>query len=216
MKDTLSNQLAQPQSLVVTDHVAVDLLMNLNAARRLGPFIRREQTLGSAAAELTMAASSLSYWVGRFIAAGLVRVTRHEARAGKPIPHYLATAHEFHVPFDAIPPGAKDLLLHTGRRRVFERYVDASDRASEKYFEGGIKIAAHPVAGVELGFIEPEDPAPAPVTEWWGTVSITDEEAAEVHRILNDVHERFGRDQQGPGRRRYAMVIGLAPMPRGR
>lgn len=210
MPDLHSNQ-----PLVVRDHLAVDLLLNLTATRRLVPFMHAEHTLGSAAARLEVPSSSLAYWVGRFRKAGLLVVSRVQPRAGKAIPYYRATAAEYRIPFEAMPPGARESFLEGGRRHMFERYVAAADHAAERYFKGGLRIAGDPDGGVELGFVEPDDVGSAPVTEWWGTVSLTADEAAEVHRIMEDVHTRFGRDRKEPGRQRYLMVMGLAPRPRG-
>jgi hypothetical protein len=211
MPEPLSNE-----PVVITDHRAVDLLMNLKATQRLAPFMQAEHTLGSAAAEARVPASSLAYWVGRFVAAGLVAVTRHQPRAGKPIPHYRATATEFRVPFEAMPPGARETLFHGGRRHMFEQFIAASDRAAERYYTQGLRVRAHPDRGMELSVIEPEDEVLPPVTEWWGTATLNAEEAAEVHRILEDVRTRLGRDLPGPGRDRYVMVLGFAPAPRAR
>ena len=109
MTDILSNQ---TRVMAVTEHRAVDLLLKLASTRCLGPFMREEHTLGSAAAELQMPASSLAYYVGRFVNAGLVEVVRLQTRSGKPIPVYRATAEEFRVPFDAMPPGRRGLRRH--------------------------------------------------------------------------------------------------------
>jgi len=58
------------------------------------PFMRAEHTLGSAAKSAQVPASSLAYWVRRFLTAGLVEITRVQPRRGKPIPHYRAMSRE--------------------------------------------------------------------------------------------------------------------------
>lgn len=209
MPEDLSNE---PR--IATDHLAVDLLMSLRATQRLAPFMHGEHTLGSAAAEAGVPASSLAYWVGRFLTAGLVEVTRLQPRAGKPIPHYRATASEFRVPFEAMSASSRESLFHGPRRHMFERFVAASDRAASRYYTEGIRVRAHPDRGMELSIVEPAAGAPPPVTEWWGTATLHAEEAAEVHRLLEDIRTRYGRDLSGPGRDRYLMVLGFTPAPR--
>ncbi|MFZ2444215.1 MAG: hypothetical protein WAW51_17755, partial [Ilumatobacteraceae bacterium] len=71
---------------MIRDHLGVDLLLNLNAISRLSPFMHTEHTLGSAAKAAAVPASSLAYWVQRFLTARLLETTRVVPRAGKPIP----------------------------------------------------------------------------------------------------------------------------------
>lgn len=192
--------------------------MNLTATRRLAPFMRGEHSLGTAAAELDVPASSLAYWVGRFVRAGLVEITRLQPRAGKPIPIYRAVAREFHIPLDAVPPGAREEFLHGGRRHVFEQFTRAVDRAARHYFERSLRVRSHPVRGVEIGFAEQDDDDAVPMTEWWGSVTLTDAEAKEVQAIFDDLNTRFAIDRDEPGRRRrrYMMLYGLSPDHRPR
>ncbi len=207
MREPLSNQ-----PVTVTDHLGVDLLLNLNAISRLTPFLHAEHTLGSAAKAAAVPASSLAYWVQRFLTAGLIEITRVEPRAGKAIPHYRAISSEFHVPFEAMPAGTRDEFLLRGRKSAFEQFIAASNRAAATAFgEAGLRIAASTDRGVELNFIEPEHLAAKTTTEWWGRCSLTDDEASELHDALQALKERFGRDLEGPGRTRYHFVIGLAP-----
>lgn len=190
----------------------MDLLLDVHAISRLAPFLHAEHTLGSAAKAAGVPASSLAYWVRRFLTAGLVVVTRTVARAGKPIPHYRAVSSEFQVPFDAMPPGMRDEFLLRGRKFAFEQFIAASNRAAEAAFgDAGVRIVASTDRGVELSFIEPKGQPDLRTTEWWGTCMLTEEDAAEVNRVLKDLQERFGRDHEGPGRTKHHLVLGFAP-----
>ena len=214
MLEPLSNQ-----PIVIRDHLGVDLLLNLNAISRLSPFMHTEHTLGSAAKAAAVPASSLAYWVQRFLTARLLETTRVVPRAGKPIPHYRAISSEFHIPFDAMPPGRRDEFLLRGRKFAFEQFIAASNAAAASAFaETGLRIFASPERGVELTGIEPSsdiaDHRADRTTEWWGACNLTEAEAAELQQALKGLQERFGRDQEGPGRTRYRFVIGLAPEPR--
>lgn len=191
--------------------MAVDLLMDLTGARRLAPFMRAEHSLGSAAAELSIAASSLAYWVGRFTRAGLVEVTRLVPRAGKPIPMYRAVSSEFHIPLDAIPPGKRDEMLHGGRQHMFDEFTRSVDVLIAKHLQRGLRIKSHPDRGVELNFIEDDKPLPVPVTEWWGSVTLTEEEARELQRTIEELGATFRSNREAPGRKEYVVVMGLTP-----
>lgn len=208
MLEPLSNQ-----PVAVRDHLGVDLLLNLTALSRLAPFMHDEHTLGTAARAAKVPASSLAYWVQRFLKAGLIEVTRVVPRAGKPIPYYRAVTSEFRVPWDAMPPGVRDEFLTRGRRGAFERFITASNQASALTSTSGLRISAHDDRGIELNVDERDNDA-NPSTEWWGSVSLTDDEAAEVRRLLDDVRTRFSRDRDDPGRTPYLMVLGFAPDPK--
>jgi hypothetical protein len=213
MKEVVSNQ---PRMLVIRHHLGVDLLCDLNAARRLAPFMREEQTLGSAAHELEMPSSSLAYWVSRFRRAGLVEIVRHQARAGKPIPVYRATADEFRVPLDAMPPGAQDEFLMSGRRRLFEQFTESVNIAAWPWYQQGLRLRPQPDGGMELGFVEPERADSPPVTEFWGGLRLSDDDAAELRREMEALMARYTNDRTGPGKRRYIVVVGIAPQARRR
>jgi hypothetical protein len=213
MEENVSNE---RRIVTVRDHLGVDLLLKLNSARCLAPFMREEQTLGSAAAELQMPASTLAYRVGRFRTAGLLDVVSHQARAGKPIPVYRATADEYHIPFDAMPPGRRDEFIHGSRRYVLTEFSAAMDRALLTEESSGVRVSAHPVRGMEISFIETDEMKATVGTEWWGKVRLTDDEAMELRGALEALGKRFGNDQPGPGRKLYITMFGLVPEGRTR
>jgi len=214
MVETLSNQTGVAPVFVARDHLSVDLLLNLEAARRLAPFMRCEHSLGSAAEELGMPASSLAYWIGRFQKAGLLSVVRHEPRAGKPIPIYRAMAGEFQVPLDAMPPGMRDEFLNGSRRHMFDEFTKAVDAVAEKYLRRGISVRPHVDRGVEIEFLDAEDELPVSVAESWGVASLTDDEARELQATLQAMSKKYSERRDQPGTKQYVMVLGLAPKPR--
>jgi DNA-binding transcriptional ArsR family regulator len=199
---------------IVRDHMGIDLLLKLSSARCLAPFIRTEHTLGTAAKELEMPASSLAYHVGRFRKAGLVDVVRLEPRAGKPIPVYRATADQFEVPFHAMPPGRRDEFLHGSRRHVLAEFVAAMDHAALAQRSNGIRVSSHPVRGMQIEFAPDDRPDDSPITEWWGKVRLSEEEAIELRDTLEALAARFGGDEPGPGRLTYLAMFGLVPARR--
>lgn len=212
MEDTVSNQ---TRETVVRDHLGVDLLLKLAATRCLGPFMREEHTLGTAAAELEMPASSLAYYVQRFVRAGLLEVVRHQARAGKPIPVYRATAESFHVPFDAMPPGVRDEFLNGSRRHVLGEFTKAMDHQITRHLDAGVTVKCHPVRGVIIDLGDDARGGRTDITEWWGKVRLTEDEAREYGAALSELARKYGNDEAGPGRRTYITMFGLTPERRG-
>ncbi|CAN5401365.1 hypothetical protein BH10ACT2_BH10ACT2_17670 [soil metagenome] len=215
MKEALSNQAeGNSTAMVVRAHDAVDLLLNMQAAKNLAPFMRCEQSLGTAAAELDRRPSSLAYWVRRFRQAGLLVVAREEPRAGKAIPFYRAAADEFRVPFDAMPAGARDQFLHGARKMMVGEFASAAEKAMRTYYADGLSIKGHPPRGMSISFIEPTDGRTSPVTEWWGKVSLTRAEAEQLQREMDALVARYNTDHLGSDRSRYLIMVGIAPTKR--
>lgn len=215
MKEALSNQTARNHTVMtVRQHDAVDLLLNMQAAKHLSPFMRTEQSLGTAAAELDRRPSSVAYWVSRFVQAGLLIVAREQPRAGKAIPFYRAAADEFQVPFDAMPKGSREEFLHGARKMMVGEFASAVERAARTHYAEGLRIVGHPRRGMSISFIEPTDNSRSPVTEWWGKVSLTKAEADDLQDEMEAIVKRFSNDRPGEGRSRYVMMVGIAPTKR--
>ena len=209
MVDTLSNETERLTSREVRDHLAVDLLMSLKGTKALVPFLHGEHTLGSAAREARLPASTLAYWVGRLLRTGLIEVCEVRPRAGKAIPVYRATAEEFIIPLDAMPPGAREEFMHGGRHQAFETFVTSVDRSA--VLNRGLYVRRDPGGGVAIGFDEADAATSSPVTEWWGTVHLTPDDAAELRSRLDALVEEYGNRPKAKGTRRYVMVVGVAP-----
>ena len=86
-------------------------MSDLEAVRRLEPFMKRERTLSEAAGELGVKLPSLLYHVGKFIELGLLEVTREQKRGGRAVKVYRATAEAFFVPFQLTPSETLGRLL---------------------------------------------------------------------------------------------------------
>lgn len=191
--------------------MTIDVMLNLTAMRHFAPFVRGPKALGAAAAEVGVPSSSMAYWVSRLRRAGLIEVVEMRQRAGKPIPVYAATAFEYRIPLDAMPPGLREQFLHGGRRRMFERFTAAIDKLLDTQLRDGLVIKGHPDRGVEISFPDPSEPSDVPVVEWWGGIRLTREEAKALDEELTDLIARYQRDRPGRNRRDYVMVIGFAP-----
>ncbi|HUC32691.1 MAG TPA: hypothetical protein VMS14_04765 [Ilumatobacteraceae bacterium] len=214
MIDASSNQTRlEDRTVQVRDPMAIDLLLNLVAMRHFAPFVRGPQTLGTAARDIGVPPSSMAYWVGRLRRVGLIEVVELRKRAGKPIPVYVASAGEYRIPLDAMPPGAREQFLHGGRRRMYERFTAAIDTLLDRHMRDGLVIKGHPDRGIEIGFPDPVDGSEVPVTEWWGSLRLTPDDADKLNQEMSDLISRYQPDRPGRGRRDYMVVMGFAPLP---
>jgi hypothetical protein len=210
MRELHSNQ----RSLTVTDPAQIDLLLDVTAAQRVGVFMGREHTLGTAAEELSIPASSLAYWVKRLLRAKLITITRLGPRAGRAIPHYRAVADEFIIPFAAMPPDAHERFVGSARSLMYEKFTAAVDTSRRDSRTGaGVRLSIQPNRHLEFGVTKEDAPLPAKAIESWSEIGLTTEEHAELSKALDDLIDRFAIGRPTRGRKKYLMVVGLAPAP---
>ena len=91
---------------------------------------------------------------------------------------YRATADEFHIPFDAMPPGKRDEFLHGSRHRILDRFATAMERQITRRRDSGLRVLPHPVRGVAIDFLDNDKLADVGATEWWGAIHLTDDVAS--------------------------------------
>jgi predicted transcriptional regulator len=93
----LSRQLSR-RTLRIECSDTIALLIDVQELRWLQPFMNGERNLASVAQELSADLSFLSRKVKRMLKLGLLEVSRTEARKGRAIKHYRASADEFFIP----------------------------------------------------------------------------------------------------------------------
>jgi hypothetical protein len=167
--------------------------------RWLTPFIERECSVGEAARASKVNPTLMYKRVQRMLGLGLLRETRVEARAGKPIRFYRALANSFFIPFRVFPPErinvANRVLYQDAFRRALERlYRDV-------YFvelDWGARTVVAPSGDVYLQIVtgSGEDwdylalDAPA-VASGWNPLWLDPEDAKSLQRELVGVMSKY-------------------------
>jgi hypothetical protein len=191
---------------------AIHLLTDRRALRHLRPFMLGEHTLTTAARETSEPASTLAYWIPKFLGAGLVERLRDLPRAGMRSPRYRAVARELVVPFAAIPIDRRVALLDEARLVLLRRFVDGVEEAlaADRSFRLG--FTADPDGFTSVHIVEtPAEAAKRSVTEGWHVVRLTDARARELSAELEAVIARYTDDRSG---RPHILHVGVAPEPR--
>ena len=87
----------------VTDLEQARLLSNPSSFKFFEPFIARERSVTDAAEEVGCKLDTMLYRVKTLLKAGLLKVSRLEKRAGRPIKHYRSVHDAYFVPFEVTP-----------------------------------------------------------------------------------------------------------------
>lgn len=208
----------------VTDPAAVTLLAHDRTRRVLGAFLGREQTVAGAARGAGLDLRVVHRDVQALTRAGLLRVIREEARAGRPVKVYRACADDLFVDARHLPPpdaqaAALDTLFHHAVGREFRRAL--SDFAPG----WGLRVYATPDAP---GFAVLEGPRSAKplsaLDEWQGpparmlsgtpSARLTAAQVTEVQRDLILLMRKvadFTAANDGAGQP-VLLRLGLAPL----
>lgn len=187
----------------------------------LRPFLRRERSVTAAAAMLGVDANRVLHRVRRLEKLGLLRVSRLEPRAGRPIKHYRAVADEFFVPHEAVSDRTLEevmLAIDEGLRHLFYESYAAVLRG-EVAFEGWgwrvfggederliVEFAAGP--GEPLDTLADHSPA---LVDHWGMLALSFPEAKALKGELEALWRRY---RTGSGGSMYLVRLGLTPMAR--
>ncbi len=100
---------------------AARALIDPKKRRYLEPFIGRERTASEVAKMLGIKLTAMLYQLEQLKALGLLQVTRQQARRGRPIKLYRATADKFFVPFEVTRAESLTTLL-AELEADFQRY----------------------------------------------------------------------------------------------
>jgi hypothetical protein len=204
--------------LTVEDPEQARLLSDPGAFRFFEPFLARERTVTAAAVEAGCSVDTMLYRVRKFLKAGLLRISRVETRAGRPIKHYRSVADALFVPFSATPYATLEerienqfapfnrtlirsvahLLRHTGRdgRRIY-RHPDG-------------EVWNDSAADPETPFRMDDEDLPA-AYDFSTEIELELSEAKALQRELHELFERYAKRRPGRGQS-YLWHLSLMPV----
>lgn len=202
----------------LNNSLAARILADPDVAVFLKPFMRQPATVKAAAKQFKLPLQTMHYRVMQMLKAGLLEVVGVEARQGRPIKHYQATATAFRIPLNLVPPGLlENLTGHVSWKAMLERGL-------QKALEGGqyksqIVVYLNEdellVWGSRLGnsMSDPEvlkPQYPAALNLWTAGLRLDRADAKALQRELWELYERYAH--RG-GAEKFVMHLGLAPTP---
>jgi hypothetical protein len=174
---------------------ACAMLADREQLRLLGAFLGRENTISSAALELGVNSTKLYKQVQRFLALGLVKISRLERRAGRAIKYYRSSSEQFFIPFRTYPPeliGQQNRQHHTrlfaqGLERVYrqERFTEQDWGAITAQMPGGgVYLSIANSLGQQWSYLDADAPA---VVSGWNRIQLDFEDAKALQREMSEL-----------------------------
>lgn len=211
---------------VVRDPEAARLLTHPGSVRFFKPFIARELSASEAAEELGCQLNTMLYRIGTFLEAGLLRVTREQKRAGRPVKRYRAVADAFFIPFSLTPYatleeglGAQLEPLWETMLRGLARSYAAKDWFGRRIYRdesGAVFTSPFRTTSAAWGAEEASHPPVALFSDI--AVDLTEGEAAalceRLMAILAEAHVETaaGGEAQKEGDKPYVLQVALVPL----
>ncbi|HEX5684816.1 MAG TPA: winged helix-turn-helix domain-containing protein [Ideonella sp.] len=180
---------------VVSDRAAVEILWHVEKRLHLKPFIGQSADLASAAAQLGISKPAMSYWIGRLMDAGLIRLVRIEKRGRHSISHYRCVADRLRVSLEEAPLSSYEGVLDDFTQRWQAQARTAMARSLAKQAPDlELCIANTGAAAGLFTTILPKPGRPAPpddFIQYWARLWLTDAEANQLADELNALYDRY-------------------------
>lgn len=204
----------------VTNSDQARLLSDPKSLRFFSPFLASEKTVTRAAKEIECGLHTMLYRVRTFLKAGLLRVTREEKRAGRPVKHYRSNYNAYFIPFSATPyadleerlreqfgPLTED-LIH-GLAFVLRR-VGHDGQWLYRDIDGLLSSESGEEARFGLDFDNLAWPV---VYDFRCELYLPREEAKVLQRELRDLYARYLPHRQVSPVEKYVLQVALVPQP---
>lgn len=197
----------------IRDPDAAALLVHPKAVVALAPFLEHERSLSEAAVLAGLKLPTMSYWVKRLQAAGLLQQTRTQARTGSPIRFYRSVAPAFDVPFATLPPALVEAFRRRNSAELERRLEEALIEVYGPWGDAwGLRVGRHPSGKAAVqqvaGAGRRVEPAAFEALSLWDGLALRPEEAWQLQRDLCAVLEQYrGRDGGT-----YLVRIAVAPV----
>lgn len=202
----------------ITNPAAVKVLMDRNQVQLLRPFFEGETTLSAAADALDLPLQFLFRKVQRFVALGLLLVSREEARKGRAVRYYRTPERLFYV-----PPASVDMaaLLRRSERFWQRRLVDGLLSVWQGRSKRGLGVQVHPndIGGVRIALATEPGVAYRALGEdeevmlnSWLRLNLTEEDARALQLEMEALVERYTNKHVPGSRANFIARFALAPL----
>jgi hypothetical protein len=208
----------------ITNPEAARVMNNPMVFRMLSPFLGRENTVGGAAKLIGISNVKMFRQVKRFLELGLLKITRLETRAGKPIKHYRTVAPGFFVPHTLLASETLEVEFlaqnsfweHILARAIGATSRDAMRNAGSYFFrndQGDLRKVTGHIGGLNtLPENVSPNPSQTPVWSDWSVMMLEPEDARALYEDMANLFKRYKLLHQRHLGRPYLMRTAMAPL----
>ncbi|MEK8029870.1 hypothetical protein AACH06_03470 [Ideonella sp. DXS29W] len=179
----------------VTDPAAVEILWHVEKRVHLQPFMGRTADLATAAGQLRISKTAMSYWMGRLSDVGLIRLVRVEKRGRHRIRHYRCVADRLRVSLLEAPLSSYEGVLDDFTQRWQIQARAAMARSLARQAPDLELCLSHTGAAAGMSStILPRPGRQAPpddFIQYWARLWLTDDEATRLADELNALYDRY-------------------------
>ncbi len=202
----------------VQDAEQARLLSDVKTRAYFEPFLAREMSVSAAAREVGCSLHAMLYRVRVFVGAGLLRVTREEARAGRSIKHYRSAHDAYYIPLEITPYAELEERLRAQFMPSAELLIRAwshllrevGQRGRRLYRDSAGFICSN--SGDEkqhfLDYANPDFPA---VFDFFLELHLPQDEAKQLQLELLALYQRYLPYQEKSGNKAYLFQAALVP-----
>lgn len=194
-----------------------NVLLHNASQRILGACLQKEHTLKELVEELHMDMSEAHYRVQQLIKAGILKVSREEKRAGRPIKYYAPTQEKFFLPFkDTVYNTVVDFVVQQ-MEPILHRFVELIFKNVPQVGEWGLTFRPDQDGHKLSTMFHQEGKNPEGlgardmqlkhrVLAMWQTLDLLPDDARDMQREMMDLYEKY-RQKQNPGGEKH--IIGM-------
>lgn len=187
-----------------------NVLLTSTNQRILGACLQREHTLKELVEELHMDMSEAHYRVQQLIKAGILKVSREEKRAGRPIKYYAPTQEKFFLPFkDTVYNTVVDFIAQQ-MEPIMHRFIELIFKNVPQMGEWGLTFGQEKDSTkLSTMFHQSNKPTGGEtvremqlrhrVLAMWQTLDLLPDDARDMQREMMDLYEKYRQKQQPDG-----------------
>ena len=182
------------------------------------PFLAREMSVSAAAKEVGCSLHTMLYRVRVFLKADLLRVTREEARAGRPIKHYRSLHDAYFIPLDLIPYAALEERLKAQvvpnielLTQAWAHFLRGLGQYGRRLYRDAEGFTRSDSGGEERPFFDHANPKVSAAFDFFLELQLPQEEAKRLQLELLNLYQRYLPYREKSGNEAYLFQSALVP-----
>ncbi len=202
------------------------LLIDNKKLKYFIPFIKKEQTIKSAAKELRLSQSTTLYHVKKFLKLGILKIVRKEKRAGRAIKFYKSSSESYFIHFSLTDAESFESILLAEESNTIKHFNKAWIKASKQSSaDWGIYLFKNKAGQIataysdkkivfdsENPFKEISNKNQAAIFATWSLLSLDYQKAKELQTELLNLYQTYQEYSNETGEQQYLVHLAMTPI----